>query len=424
MKIVIFIRIHNDFDHALPIIDYLIRYKHQSVIIYGLGKEYRKCNKHISYVENVLLNKIISFEDEFYLKHHKFCFRLMNSIGKFPNLKIKVVDLLFNALFSQVRRIIYYLASGSVKSFVSQLSKKTVIMADFGTEGQFPYKYIIKKSQKKGIPIIAYLHGFYIWTNLNVMHIKKPKLSVNITNLLNKWLFAKGIDTYYDKYLGAPNAADTHFRSNLYPGFDKFERVAGIGIPRFSYEWVKNFARHLPATGNDLINVKNNKINVALFLSSETYEVDSKLLIETVRWMINSDLINLIIKPHPRTGLSGLDSDDISITSKVLEINSSDIIDWADVGMLYGSSIALEMIIKDVVVIIPRYIDKNRTIFEDYKVCVAVDSIEQLSDFFDKYSNKSILPNDSDVDYFIQTIIYGNNSSYEELMNKYTYFLE
>jgi hypothetical protein len=66
MKIVIFIRIHNDFDHALPIIDYLIRYKHQSVIIYGLGKEYRKCNKHISYVENVLLNKIISFEDEFY----------------------------------------------------------------------------------------------------------------------------------------------------------------------------------------------------------------------------------------------------------------------------------------------------------------------------------------------------------------------
>ena len=420
MKIVIFIRIHNDFDHALPIIDYLIRYKHQSVIIYGLGKEYRKCNKHISYVENVLLNKIISFEDEFYLKHHKFYFGLMNSIGKFPNLKIKIVDLLFNALFSQVRRIVYYLASGSVESFVSQLSKKTVIMADFGTEGQFPYKYIIKKSQKKGIPIIAYLHGFYIWTNLNVMYIKKPKLPVNITNLLNKWLFAKGIDTYYDKYLGAPNAADTHFRSNLYPGFDKFERVVGIGIPRFSFEWIDRFARNGPV----IRKINNDKIYVALFLSGENYEVNSESLKETVDWMINSNLINLTIKPHPRVGLSGLDKNNLPIASKVSELNSSDIIEWADVGILYGCSIALEMIIRNVVVVVPKYIDNNKTIIEEKNACIAVESLQELSNFFDKYSDDAILPSKSNIDTFIKEIIYGNNSSYEEMMDKYTYFLE
>jgi len=48
----------------------------------------------------------------------------------------------------------------------------------------------------------------------------------------------------------------------------------------------------------------------------------------------------------------------------------------------------------------------------------------QLADFFDKYPDKTMLPDKIDIDNFIKDTIYGNNLSYEELMDKYTYFLE
>ena len=92
--------------------------------------------------------------------------------------------------------------------------------------------------------------------------------------------------------------------------------------------------------------------------------------------------------------------------------------------IIYGTSIALEMIIEGVVVVVPRYIDKNKTILEDKNVCVVIDSLCQLADFFDKYPDKTMLPDKIDIDNFIKDTIYGNNLSYEELMDKYTYFLE
>jgi hypothetical protein len=422
MKTIVFVRIFNDFDHALPIIDYLTRYKGQVVTIYGIGEEYKKCNKHISYLENILSNKVIPFEDEFYSNNHKILLKFLEKIGVLFKSENKIIDLSFDILLSQIRRVIYYLASGSVENFISKLPKKTVIMADFGTEGQFPYKYIIRKSQKKGILAIAYLHGYYIWTNLNVLRVNKSKLPPKITTFINKFIFGKGINDFYDKYLVAPNAMETHFKSNLYLGFDKFERVVGLGIPRFTYEWINNFA--LKDFSSNLNRFNDNKINVALFLSSETYEVDSHSLKEAVNWMVDSELINLIIKPHPRAGLSGIDQNNLSVFSKVSDLNSSEIINWADVGIVYGSSIALEMIVNDVVVVVPRYIDKNRTIIEEYKVCNTVDSFQQFVNFFNGYHDKSTHPDKNNVENFIKEIIYGGSSSYEELMDKYTYFIK
>ena len=43
MKIIVFIRSHNDFDQVLPILDYLIRIKNQVVEVYGVGDDYKNC---------------------------------------------------------------------------------------------------------------------------------------------------------------------------------------------------------------------------------------------------------------------------------------------------------------------------------------------------------------------------------------------
>jgi len=40
MSVVFFIRVMNDFDHALPIIDFISRIKKENVIVYGVGEQY------------------------------------------------------------------------------------------------------------------------------------------------------------------------------------------------------------------------------------------------------------------------------------------------------------------------------------------------------------------------------------------------
>ena len=53
MNIVFLVRHHNDFDHALPIMDYLITKKKQKIIVYGVGEGYKNCKRHISFLKNV-----------------------------------------------------------------------------------------------------------------------------------------------------------------------------------------------------------------------------------------------------------------------------------------------------------------------------------------------------------------------------------
>ena len=66
-NIVVFIRSHNDFDHILPILDYLINVKLLNVTIYGVTSQgYEKCEKHILYVTEVLKTDIIPFEQIHY----------------------------------------------------------------------------------------------------------------------------------------------------------------------------------------------------------------------------------------------------------------------------------------------------------------------------------------------------------------------
>ena len=54
-NLIVFIRGHNDFDHILPILDYLINYKSKEVCVTIYTHLYvdDKCKKHIDYLRLV-----------------------------------------------------------------------------------------------------------------------------------------------------------------------------------------------------------------------------------------------------------------------------------------------------------------------------------------------------------------------------------
>jgi hypothetical protein len=430
MKIIIFIRHFNDFDNVLPIIDYLVRVKrHKDVEIYGArGRDYLKCNKHLTYVSNVLGLKVLSFMDTHISKRDIVLLSIANRLKKRTDHANKLVKLLIDIVAINIIRFINLLVGrSSINKFILSLPEKSIILVDFGTEAGFPYKYLIKYRHKRSVSILAYLHGYSIFSNVDSFRSKALIISSKYNKVIQKILFGRFSNDYYDKYLVGQQQSSTYFSSLNFDWFSEHSRIVEIGLPRYTKEWINRFLREndtcigVPALRNSMINKfqkydRGNSINVALFTSHARFNVDEEKLNKTIEMLSLCDNINLVIKAHTRGEVP-------KFSKCICNYDSSEIIEWADIGIVYGTSMSMQMLVEDVVVVVPSYVDSNTTILENNKVCVNAYSLEFLRNFLLNYPNVKSLPNKKNIDLFIKKFVYGDCDTYDELMNKFCYFL-
>jgi hypothetical protein len=420
MDIVFLVRHHNDFDHALPIMDYLITKKKQKIIVYGVGEGYKNCKRHISFLKNVLSTKIIPFEEKYYSNLN----RIVASIIDKRKLKNKKTsdNFLVRVVGANINRILFYFLSGSAKRLVRSLSVDSVILADFGTEGLFPYKNIIKSAKKYEIKVIAYLHGWYVFRNKNPIRLEKIRLN-KAKEFINKFIFGIGHNIlHYDTYMVGPETNDTYFKSVLYKQSPSPSIVMELGVPRFSYEWMERFVNNWMR--KEQLQSNDDNIKVVVFISNEKFNVNKIELIDTLKELSKNKRTTLLISPHTRSGLSGLSKDDLFISRHISKLDSTELIKWADIGIVYGTSIGLQMMVENVTVVVPTYIDHNITMYKDYDACVSINSVRGLIKYIDRYPDRRDQPNPDDIKLFINNIIYGGHLNYEDMMNKFTFFVK
>ncbi len=419
-NIVVFIRSHNDFDHVLPILDYLINVKLLDVVIYGIPNGYEKCEKHLSYVAEMLKMDVIRFDKIHYNSFDKFLLEItnliQNLIHKQQKFKLYILNLFFILILSNLRRFIQLVLSVSIRKFIKKLPDNTVILADFATESHFPYKYFIKYSNAFNIPIVSYLHGYYIFDNLNVLDLMNPRLSKTYIDLFDKYLLGRWRGEYYDSYLVGPYQKDKYFKSDMYSDFRKLSRVIEIGIPRFTREWINKFSIEQLSNKKDRV---NSDIKVALFVSNVRFSVNIDAFNNLINKLSLADGIDIKIVPHTRGEVIKIGCNNVLATQK----SSSEIIQWADVGIVWGTSMVFEMLIRNVTVIIPKFIDSNTTIFEGKGVCIESDSIEGLIESIYNVKSEENKITGKSIDKFINEYVYGNFSTYEEVMNKFYYHI-
>ena len=406
-NIIVFIRGHNDFDHVLPILDYLVREKSKEteVTIYTHLYVNDSCKKHLLYCEKELKKEVIPFNKKHFRRIDRFLLDIVRVLNKntYPNYFV------LNLLETNLRRFLQAIASVSVKRFMKNLPSNSTVLADFGTENHFPYKYFIRYSKNFNIPIIAYLHGYYIFVNLNPFSLTNNKLR-KTSHLINKYLFGRGDRSYYDRYLVGPGQKYTFFRSHAYRNFVEISRVMEIGIPRFTKEWIDVLSKNNRKDKNS-VNIK-----VALFISNVKFDVNAGILNELINRVAAEKGVELIVVPHTRAGLSGLSHKNIKL---VTQKNSSEAIDWSDVGIAYGTSMIFEMIVKGVEVIVPKFIDSNKTIFEENNVCIEAYSIENLIEHIHNIKLREKKYTDKYSKEFIKKYVYGGFNTYENLMNEF-----
>ena len=201
MTIFFFIRTHNDIDHGLPLLDYLVRNKSLKIRIYAVGEGYKEFKRHISYIEDVLCLQVESFEDRYYSTTNRFILSILDRIGGCNG---RTTCLIHNLIVANLRELCWWLSSGSARKFIENLPGNSIVMADFGTEKTFPLQYIIRFAKKSMVPTISYNHGYNIFSNLDAIKIKKPKLPQLINNFITRFFFHKRQTEYYDKYYSTP----------------------------------------------------------------------------------------------------------------------------------------------------------------------------------------------------------------------------
>ena len=417
-KIAIFIDSYNDFDSILPFIDYTLLRGGVKIVLYKTKRSNLSgCEDHLSYLKKVYNLVPINYDQNF-SKKYSFLMDAYWMFGSFAQKAKQNSYLLpFLLLFSRLDPIVRYLTQQEVNRKQKDIGTD-VIMMDFGKELSLYGRAIVKYSQKAHIATVGYLHGFSIYTNLDTL--QKDKVNLNpIKKLLVNFIKPRTIRPYFDKYIVGIDQKSSYFSSSMMSHYEKTElnRVLEIGAPRFAKEWILKYKENVIHPKNFTYG-EDKKINVVLFMSHPQYNVHIDELMLTIKALSLCSTINFVYKPHTRYRLDRINLKELN-GYDASKISSLELSSWADVGIVYGSSIAFQLLQDNVPLIMPKYIHSNTTIFEKNDVCIDVNNIDELINIFNYSKNEiNCMINKKNVDNFIKHYIYGD-SDYNALMGNF-----
>lgn len=154
-------------------------------------------------------------------------------------------------------------------------------------------------------------------------------------------------------------------------------------------------------------------------MSHFQYNVLKEEFYNLFKILSNIDNINFVFKPHTRNRIAGVDKKLLDNCYNAELIPSMMLSKWADVGIVFGSSIGFQLLIDDVTIIVPSFVHTNSTIYEKYDVAITATNEEELADYLLKSPVElSSRVDHQKIDHFIKKIIYGNQS-YDDMMTSY-----
>jgi len=417
-KFIIFSNAFNELDMLLPFIDYALTKYKDSVILYSDRKNIAGADCHLEYLKEYHNIKHKYFYDEQCFRSYKKFLGFRDKIKQIQFNKkknIRYISYIITLIILIINRINEIVLERPIKRYVNQLNLSDRIIVYVGGESVFPYSVIVKYAEKRSIVTIGYLQGFYIYSNLEFTG-KSITDKRSIRETMPKFI-KQGKRQYCTYYLAGRTMKNTFFRSGADIDFKAQERVYETVTPRYTKGWIKMFRAYLmkkkPFSYGD-----EKKTNVVFFLSRIKQNVNYKEFVNILHLLSELDNINFVYKPHTRDLIgfekiipSGYDGS---------HINSMVLSDWADVGIIFGSSIAIQLLIDNVPIIVPSFVHTNSTILEKHKICITADSLGELINILTNNSKDDIrkLIDSARVTRFLNEYL-DANKDYEQIMQEY-----
>lgn len=163
--------------------------------------------------------------------------------------------------------------------------------------------------------------------------------------------------------------------------------VKRFGNPRMNDKWITELVQAvnaLPAAERPVPDPCYDKVCVTVMLSKINYGIDVEGLKDVLRRLAYNPKVELAIKPHTR----GMRFDfmplrDLPGAHLLASTPSTALIEWCDLVLFTGSSIAFQAMIRKKSVGYLQYIQKLETIFDAGNVCKVLNTASELDSYID-----------------------------------------
>jgi len=163
--------------------------------------------------------------------------------------------------------------------------------------------------------------------------------------------------------------------------------VKRFGNPRMNDEWIAELVQAvnaLPAAKRLVPAPCDDKVCVTVMLSKINYGIDVEGLRDVLRRLAQNPKVELAIKPHTR----GMKFDfmplrDLPGAHLLASTPSTALIEWCDLVLFTGSSIAFQAMLRKKSVGYLQYIQKLETIFDAGNACKVLSTTSELDTYID-----------------------------------------
>ena len=281
----------------------------------------------------------------------------------------------------------------------------------FGRGIKFEKIFIAAKGL--GIPVISLPHGLNTLLNSD-MHEK-------YTKQINKGILPNFAN--WNLYDCVVVQNKWHSEHMIRYGLMR-EKSKIWGSLRFSNDWFqinKKFS-------SKFISLRSSEkmVKIVFMLPHWIYNVHKKETYDLIRILIAEKNTYIIIKEHTRgdTGKVSKSFKNEIINNKNVEINdcasSTSIINWSDIVINFGSSIGLEAILQNKILIHPMYLTSNKSIHDEDEVSFTAKSDKDVLNVVNKFRKKT-LPQikKKNIDNLLSKTIYAGKNSKNSIPEYY-----
>ena len=372
-----FLNSFNDVDNMTPVIWKFLEKGESTIVIFGTDFDYKN-DYRINFLQEKYDLEVFDFPSEY-----------KNSIQ---------------------RKMKYIL--GSYKPYEVFLKEHDVSVCIFewvvyyGSSIQNMFFGAAKRLQ---IPVISIPHGVNIFINLDPMELQRE--IYDKTGKLPKTNISHNIDMFVD-----PNYVTQ--RAHISEGIDP--NTSEIwGSARYYPNWAKTNLEICPKFASS--KSSEGKIKVVFMLPHWAHNVDVYESVNLIKKLANLPWVYTIIKDHTRSngGLNNEFRKELNSLPNVeasVSAHSPSLIQWSDVVINFGSSIGIEAILQDKILINPSYLHTNQTFFEDTDSAYEPENIEELIGILDKVRNNDLIPiSETNKRKLLEVAVYGDKNEFDIL---------
>ena len=231
--------------------------------------------------------------------------------------------------------------------------------------------------------------------------------------------FKREVSTELDFNI-VPHQIDADYR--VKNGF-RPDRVRVLGSARFCEEWRRIMNNIIPPDRLPYEKAEGKLKVVYMERGADLHGKYKKVIEDTIMKISRLDFVHLIIKPHTRAQTLHF-SHAGEFTAIVHDANSINLIKWSDVVIGTNSSILIEALLQDRILLYPRYFHEDKMVFDEMHACWRADSFEELETALERiHSGDFVNPSSrQNVDRLIEKIVYGGQKN-RDVLDEYVQFI-